>query len=321
MPKYEILHSGEYWQTLRRAKAEREARRAAQPRPDYVPDGGLIFTFVPGRAEPVTSTLHPNGSLIPIPGLPVASSTARAPAAIMRARPKPRNGRSTNSFAAVATARATQEDAVLLARLKESLLAREIRKQKEEQRKLARAGKAALRRFVARKDPGRLIWGGGDTGGNGRRLPRRMGQLEERGREGFVSLSSRRHQRKRDHRWWRTGEALHRGRGVFASRVRRRSNEMWRDAKIFIPPALAPWSPIVRLPTPGGVILEGGAGGAQLDICLAWRLRRQGGIDGRRSPVGTVAPGRVGGQVVERLAPVAHVVIPAGGIAPGQDRH
>ncbi|KAJ7872110.1 hypothetical protein B0H13DRAFT_2349618 [Mycena leptocephala] len=161
MPKYEILHSGEYWQTLRRAKAEREARRAAQPRPDYVPDGGLIFTFVPGWAEPVTSTLHPNGSLIPIPGFPVASSTARAPAAIMRARPKPRNGRSTNSFAAVATARATQEDAVLLARLKESPLAREIRKQKEEQRKL-KLGKvpkidaAENLRFVARKDPGRV---------------------------------------------------------------------------------------------------------------------------------------------------------------------
>ncbi|KAJ7844075.1 hypothetical protein B0H13DRAFT_1895501, partial [Mycena leptocephala] len=303
MPKYEILHSGEYWQTLRRAKAEREARRAAQPRPDYVPDGGLIFTFVPGWAEPVTSTLHPNGSLIPIPGLPVASSTARAPAAIMRARPKPRNGRSTNSFAAVATARATQEDAVLLARLKESRL-----RERYESRKRNKENYCA-QTFRCAQRPGAGAWAVRilDLTEQNYPLIWAVGILVEMGDAASKNGAAR-----------RTGKGgLSYGIGACKNDIMylgiNGSGTIGGGGRRGAPSGGVGSSPVES--DAGGVILEGGAGGAQLDICLAWRLRRRGGMTGdvpsryRRPRAGWRAGRR-------RLAPVAHVVIPAGGIAP-----
>ncbi|KAJ7920663.1 hypothetical protein B0H13DRAFT_1867392 [Mycena leptocephala] len=134
MPDFEILHSGQYWQTLRRAKATREARRTSQP--EYIPGGGMIYTFIPGRAEPMTSMLHRDGSLIPVPGMhEVPSSSACGPASRVRARPKtkPIN---TNSTAA---SRAAREDELLLARLAESPHAWEKRKRTEDLAQTERA--------------------------------------------------------------------------------------------------------------------------------------------------------------------------------------
>ncbi|KAJ6448973.1 hypothetical protein C8R47DRAFT_1210028 [Mycena vitilis] len=69
----EILHSGQYWQDVRRrtkearaARLEREAR-AESFAPSLV-DGTEVFTFVPGRAQPYTSVLHPSGRLLPVSG-------------------------------------------------------------------------------------------------------------------------------------------------------------------------------------------------------------------------------------------------------------
>ncbi|KAJ7824887.1 hypothetical protein B0H14DRAFT_2596924 [Mycena olivaceomarginata] len=58
-----------YWQDVRRrakeakaARTEREARAGSTAFP--LGDGGHIFTFVPGRHQPYTSTLHPSGKLV-----------------------------------------------------------------------------------------------------------------------------------------------------------------------------------------------------------------------------------------------------------------
>ncbi|KAJ6487491.1 hypothetical protein C8R47DRAFT_1072148 [Mycena vitilis] len=80
MPAYEILHSAEYWQTIRRAKAAREARKREAPRfPEEISghwDGAAVMTFVPGNPVPYTSVLYANNRLIPVG--PSASSPATA---------------------------------------------------------------------------------------------------------------------------------------------------------------------------------------------------------------------------------------------------
>jgi hypothetical protein len=77
MPAYKILHSGQYWQDLRRrskeAKAARTAREAGQEAQvaSFVPTlcgGSHVFTFIPGRSQPSTSLQQRNGKLLPVSG-------------------------------------------------------------------------------------------------------------------------------------------------------------------------------------------------------------------------------------------------------------
>jgi hypothetical protein len=115
MPKYEILHSGEYWQTLRRAKAEHKARQRHPDyvHPDYVPSG-TIYTFLPPR---------PNGSLTPL------SSTPCTNRSIHHAPKKVTYGKYP---VLSADARAAAADQELLARLAETPQERMKRKRCEE---------------------------------------------------------------------------------------------------------------------------------------------------------------------------------------------
>ncbi|KAF8131314.1 hypothetical protein K438DRAFT_1788308 [Mycena galopus ATCC 62051] len=71
MPEYEILHSGQYWQDLRRrvketkaACDERRDRGAISP----PGDDGYIYTFVPGHAQPYTSVRNHNGRIVHVAG-------------------------------------------------------------------------------------------------------------------------------------------------------------------------------------------------------------------------------------------------------------
>ncbi|KAJ7040092.1 hypothetical protein C8F04DRAFT_1178196 [Mycena alexandri] len=145
---FEIIQSGEYWQSLRRAKIAREARQG-QPAPATNPvlaSSDRIYTFIPGCAEPITSVMHTDGSVVPISSLPVASSsTSRRPTPTRRMPISASNPlRGTNSMAYVAAARAAADDALLLARLTESPDARRKRKIKEE---LAQARRAAKKQI------------------------------------------------------------------------------------------------------------------------------------------------------------------------------
>ncbi|KAF8156447.1 hypothetical protein K438DRAFT_1986710 [Mycena galopus ATCC 62051] len=67
MRGYEILHSGQYWQDLhrrRQAKQSKAAREAHVSAP-HIPEG-KIFTFVPGRSQPYTSTRDASGRMVPV---------------------------------------------------------------------------------------------------------------------------------------------------------------------------------------------------------------------------------------------------------------
>ncbi|KAJ6498348.1 hypothetical protein C8R47DRAFT_1212056 [Mycena vitilis] len=82
MPKPEILHSGQYWQDLhRRVKDARTARAAREAQAELfsptLVDGTEVFTFVPGRAQPYTSVLHPSGRLMPIHGTSQSAEETR----------------------------------------------------------------------------------------------------------------------------------------------------------------------------------------------------------------------------------------------------
>ncbi|KAJ7841676.1 hypothetical protein B0H13DRAFT_1910141 [Mycena leptocephala] len=143
MPHLEIIHSGEHWQTLRRAKAARKARRTAQQQPDYIPGDGLIYTFIPGQPTPITSVLNSDGSLIPIPGQPLRlSSPKNTGSSSLIRKPTPRS-MGTNSLAAV-LACAAKEDEQLLTRLNETPDARKKRKRVEELAKTERTQKKKL---------------------------------------------------------------------------------------------------------------------------------------------------------------------------------
>jgi hypothetical protein len=112
--KYEILHSGEYWQTLRRHKAARAAHIARQPEEFHNSgqwDGAAVVTFVPGNPIPYTSVLYANGALVP-----VGPSSSNPPAA---ARPRKRVARPVLAPHGSNIIRRCQEreDAELLARL------------------------------------------------------------------------------------------------------------------------------------------------------------------------------------------------------------
>ncbi|KAJ7748844.1 hypothetical protein B0H14DRAFT_3513698 [Mycena olivaceomarginata] len=84
MSQYEILHSGQYWQDLRRRAKEAKAAHAAQEElqadtlgPNLC-NGTHIYTFVPGSAVPFTSLQQRNGKLLPLSG---PSSTQKHEAA------------------------------------------------------------------------------------------------------------------------------------------------------------------------------------------------------------------------------------------------
>ncbi|KAJ7018073.1 hypothetical protein C8F04DRAFT_1199511 [Mycena alexandri] len=144
---FEIFRSGEYWQSLRRAKIAHEARKA-QAGPPTIPvlaSCDHIYTFTPGRAEPITSLMHANGSVIPISGLPTASSSSsRRPAPTRRTPINVSHLRGTNSAARVAATRQAADEALLLARLAEDPDTRRKRKMKEE---LTEARRAAKKKF------------------------------------------------------------------------------------------------------------------------------------------------------------------------------
>ncbi|KAJ7500474.1 hypothetical protein B0H11DRAFT_2225469 [Mycena galericulata] len=130
MPDFEILHSGQYWQDLRRrAKAARDARIAAAD--SFAPvlaDGATIITFTPGCSVPIISVQYPNARVIPISG-PRPPSTRPACA---RPRPLPRPlPRGTNSI----LASRARDDEILLARFAEK------RKRDEEAESLGQAQK------------------------------------------------------------------------------------------------------------------------------------------------------------------------------------
>lgn len=72
MPKCEILHSGQYWQDVRRRaknrKAERELAEAqAETFNPSFSDAPTVLTFVPGRTEPFASIVLSSGHLQPVP--------------------------------------------------------------------------------------------------------------------------------------------------------------------------------------------------------------------------------------------------------------
>ena len=131
MGHYKTLHSGEHWQMLRRAKAARLARAAEQALVRR--DDGDIYTFVPGRVEPIRSVLHVNGSLVPISGLsPGTKPAPRPPKRAKVAARAPSKSKVTNSAFALAMERAAAEDELLLARLSETPAERAQRKRSEE---------------------------------------------------------------------------------------------------------------------------------------------------------------------------------------------
>ncbi|KAJ7807701.1 hypothetical protein B0H14DRAFT_2609490 [Mycena olivaceomarginata] len=69
MPKCEILHSGQYWQDLRRRAKEAKAARAQREArtPSTAPsDSGHVFTFVPGRHQPYTGLVQSSGKVVSV---------------------------------------------------------------------------------------------------------------------------------------------------------------------------------------------------------------------------------------------------------------
>ncbi|KAJ7601671.1 hypothetical protein DFH06DRAFT_1352330 [Mycena polygramma] len=120
MPAFEILHSGEYWQNIRRAKAARAARAKREPHALQEIsghwDGAAVVTFAPGNPVPYTSVLYANNVLVPVGPSSSNSATAPAPAS-RRARrvthPIPTRPSRTN----VIRRCQEREDAELLARL------------------------------------------------------------------------------------------------------------------------------------------------------------------------------------------------------------
>ncbi|KAJ6461987.1 hypothetical protein C8R47DRAFT_1080346 [Mycena vitilis] len=118
MPTYEILHSAEYWQSIRRAKAAREARKRQAPRvAEEISghwDGAAVVTFVPGNPIPYTSVLYANNKLVPVGASASTSATDAQPRRRKRVtRPITMPLRGSN----VVRRCQEREDAELLARL------------------------------------------------------------------------------------------------------------------------------------------------------------------------------------------------------------
>ncbi|KAJ7818422.1 hypothetical protein B0H14DRAFT_3473809 [Mycena olivaceomarginata] len=126
MPKYEILHSGQYWQDVRRrAKEAREAISLREARAQSLSrtfgDGGQIFTFVPGRAQPFTNLMDRSGKLHRVSELSSAGGHDEARAAMLAASWKKRHSAEEKARALRAKKlqqKAEEVDAELIARLK-----------------------------------------------------------------------------------------------------------------------------------------------------------------------------------------------------------
>ncbi|KAF8139535.1 hypothetical protein K438DRAFT_1995906 [Mycena galopus ATCC 62051] len=131
MSDFEIIHSGQYWQDLRRhakeakaAQAERQAH--GETSAPTVCDGGHIFTFVPGRTVPYTSVRHPNGKMVPVAGSshpgPMTSGAQEEAVAAARLLAQQKRRRMAENTARAVRAKQLQQrvedtDAALLARL------------------------------------------------------------------------------------------------------------------------------------------------------------------------------------------------------------
>ncbi|KAJ7178513.1 hypothetical protein C8R43DRAFT_942174 [Mycena crocata] len=109
-----ILHSGEYWQMLRRRRQERLAREArgegGQSSRRSEGDGAAVYTFTPGRTMPIVGVQVAFGSVSS--GQPAASTSASR-AAVPRPRKQARPVVTTNSI----LASRARDDEILLARL------------------------------------------------------------------------------------------------------------------------------------------------------------------------------------------------------------
>ncbi|KAJ7132741.1 hypothetical protein C8R43DRAFT_1133311 [Mycena crocata] len=83
-------------------------------------DGQVVVTLIPGNPVPMTSILHPNGALIPIPP-PTAMTPAKAPAQVVPRRPRRKMATPAMHARPQPThAKLAREDAALLARFAES---------------------------------------------------------------------------------------------------------------------------------------------------------------------------------------------------------
>jgi len=121
----EVLHSGQYWQTVR---ANRAARLARQSDPSSSAPPTLkfehqrpIITFIPGRAAPLYSHLSANGSQIPFPGEASSSPSPDVPYTVTRrqsvaiqhlgrnAKPVSHHDADADLLARLAASRAKQE--------------------------------------------------------------------------------------------------------------------------------------------------------------------------------------------------------------------
>ncbi|KAJ7429399.1 hypothetical protein B0H11DRAFT_2265903 [Mycena galericulata] len=112
----QVLHSGEYWQMLRRRKAEREARQATNA--SVVPADSIAYTFVPGRSTPIVGVVRANGTITPTPSS--SSSTQSTPTPSKRTHRPTRSIVTSNSI----LASRARDDEILLARLHTSSSAR-----------------------------------------------------------------------------------------------------------------------------------------------------------------------------------------------------
>jgi hypothetical protein len=89
MPKHEILHSGQYWQDLRRRSKEAKAARAAREEQAETFGADLcnsarVYTFVPGSAVPFTSWQQRSGKLVPLSGPSSSGQHEAARLAVLR---------------------------------------------------------------------------------------------------------------------------------------------------------------------------------------------------------------------------------------------
>ncbi|KAJ7446810.1 hypothetical protein B0H11DRAFT_1929849 [Mycena galericulata] len=127
--RFEVLHSGQYWQDLRRrskiAKAEAAAR--AETFAPILSHGSTVVTFTPGRADPIISYQQPNGRLIRVLGSPPRPAR---PTTKRQHIPRPPRALKTNSILACRA----RDDEILLARLKAS------RQKREREEELLAAG-------------------------------------------------------------------------------------------------------------------------------------------------------------------------------------
>ncbi|KAF8191960.1 hypothetical protein K438DRAFT_1762533 [Mycena galopus ATCC 62051] len=123
MPDYEVLHSGQYWQDVRRRAQDAKAARARRERGDSAfPSEGAqtVFTFAPGSPHPYTNLLQPNGKMVALSG--PSKNTLREDGRAIRLATERKKQQRASLEARVKRAKQLQQraddaDAALLARL------------------------------------------------------------------------------------------------------------------------------------------------------------------------------------------------------------